>query len=92
MTQSLPAKLSFAAFAHGLLGIKGLFVLAFVGFLVGLAMSLLQILTSIQDSAFSAVPRLLAFLAAFIIAMPWMLNKMTSYAVLILGDLSRYGR
>ena len=66
--------------------------LLIVGFLVGLAMSLLQILTSIQDSAFSAVPRLLAFLAAFIIAMPWMLNKMTSYAVLILGDLSRYGR
>jgi len=63
-----------------------------VGFIVGLAMSLLQILTSIQDSAFSAVPRLLAFLTAFIIAMPWMLNKLTSYAVLILGDLSRYGR
>ncbi len=63
-----------------------------VGFIAGLAMSLIQILTSIQDSAFSAVPRLLAFLAAFIVAMPWMLNKLTSYAVLILGDLSRYGR
>jgi len=63
-----------------------------VGFIAGLAMSLIQILTSIQDSAFSAVPRLLAFLAAFIVAMPWMVNKMTSYAVLILGDLSRYGR
>jgi len=66
--------------------------LLMVGFIAGLAMSLIQILTSIQDSAFSAVPRLLAFLAAFIIAMPWMLNKMTSYTMLILGDLGRYGR
>jgi flagellar biosynthetic protein FliQ len=63
-----------------------------VGFIIGLGMSLLQILTSIQDSAFSAVPRLLAFLTAFIIAMPWMLNRMTSYLVSILGDLGRYGR
>jgi flagellar biosynthetic protein FliQ len=63
-----------------------------VGFIVGILMSLIQILTSIQDSAFSAVPRLLAFLTAFIVAMPWMLQKMTAYAVLILGDLSRYGR
>jgi flagellar biosynthetic protein FliQ len=66
--------------------------LLIVGFVVGLGMSLLQILTSIQDSAFSAVPRLLAFLTAFIIAMPWMLNRMTTYMTLLLGDLGRYGR
>jgi len=54
--------------------------------------SFVQILTSIQDSAFSAIPRLLAFLAAFVIAMPWMLQKMTVYMVGILGDLGRYGR
>jgi flagellar biosynthetic protein FliQ len=63
-----------------------------VGFIAGIVMSLIQILTSIQDSAFSAVPRLLAFLTAFIVAMPWMLQRMTAYMVLILGDLSRYGR
>jgi flagellar biosynthesis protein FliQ len=63
-----------------------------IGFVAGIVMSLVQILTSIQDSAFAAVPRLLAFLGAFILALPWMLQKMTAYAVLILGDLSRYGR
>jgi flagellar biosynthetic protein FliQ len=63
-----------------------------VGFVVGIAMSLIQILTSIQDSAFNAIPRLLAFLAAFILAMPWMLQKITAYTVLTLGDLSRYAR
>ena len=63
-----------------------------VGFIMGIAMSLVQILTSIQDSAFSAIPRLLAFLAAFILAMPWMLHKITAYTVLTFGDLNRYAR
>jgi flagellar biosynthetic protein FliQ len=63
-----------------------------VGFIVGIVMSLIQILTSIQDSAFNAIPRLMAFLAAFILALPWMLQKITAYTVLTLGDLSRYAR
>jgi len=63
-----------------------------LGFTVGIVMSLVQIVTSIQDMAFSAVPRLLVFFCAFILAMPWMLQKMTSYMVLTLGDLSRYAR
>ena len=63
-----------------------------VGFVIGIAMSLVQIVTSIQDPAFNAIPRLLAFLAAIILALPWMLRQMTTYTVAILGDLSRYGR
>ena len=63
-----------------------------VGFIIGIAMSLLQILTSIQDSAFSAVPRLAAFLVSFIIALPWMMQKMMAYTTHLLGDLGRYGR
>jgi flagellar biosynthetic protein FliQ len=63
-----------------------------VGFIAGIVVSFVQILTSIQDSAFSAVPRLVAFLAAFVLAMPWMLQKMTVYMVGILGNLDRYGR
>jgi flagellar biosynthetic protein FliQ len=66
--------------------------LLLVGFAVGILVSLVQILTSIQDTAFNAIPRLLAFLGAFILALPWMLQKMTAYTVLVLGDLSRYGR
>ena len=63
-----------------------------VGFVVGIVMSLAQILTSIQDASFSAVPRLAAFLGVLVLAMPWMLQKMMSYTVAILGDLSRYAR
>lgn len=63
-----------------------------VGFFVGIIVSLIQIVTSIQDPAFNAIPRLLAFLAAIILTLPWMLQQMTTYAVSILGDLSRYGQ
>ena len=62
-----------------------------VGFVAGIVISFVQILTSIQDSAFNAIPRLLAFLTAFVLAMPWMLQKMTVYMVDTLGNLGRYG-
>ena len=61
-----------------------------VGFIVGIVMSLVQILTSIQDSSFSAVPRLSAFLAALVLAMPWMLGKLISYTSLLFADFSRF--
>jgi flagellar biosynthetic protein FliQ len=63
-----------------------------VGFVAGIIISLIQIVTSIQDSGFSTIPRLCAFLGSFIIAMPWMLQKLTAYTTGILGDLSRYAR
>ena len=50
-----------------------------VGFIVGILISLVQIVTSIQDTAFNAIPRLVAFLGAFSLALPWMLQKMLNY-------------
>ena len=60
------------------------------GFVVGIIVSLAQILTSIQDSSFSTVPRLGAFLGVLILAMPWMLVKIVAYTVALLGDLGRW--
>ncbi len=64
--------------------------LLLTGFIAGIVMSLIQIVTSIQDSAFSAIPRLVAFLAALLLLTPWMLSRMISYTTAILGDLGRY--
>jgi len=61
-----------------------------VGFIVGIVMSLVQILTSIQDSSFNAVPRLTAFLTALVLAMPWMLGKLISYTTTLFGDLGKF--
>jgi flagellar biosynthetic protein FliQ len=61
-----------------------------VGFVAGALISLLQVVTSIQDSAFGSVPRLAAFLGALFLFLPWMLARLMDYAVSIFGNLSRY--
>jgi flagellar biosynthetic protein FliQ len=62
------------------------------GFVTGIVMSLIQIVTSIQDAAFSTVPRLAVFLLVATISMPWVLERAMNYATSILGNLSRYAR
>ena len=63
-----------------------------IGFVAGLVISLVQIATSMQDSAFSSIPRLAAFLVGLLFLLPWMLSRAMSYTVSILGDLGRYAR
>jgi flagellar biosynthetic protein FliQ len=61
-----------------------------VGFVAGIVVSLGQVLTSIQDTAVSTIPRLLAFLAAILLLLPWMVNRSMTYAAGLLGHLDRY--
>ena len=61
-----------------------------IGFVAGIVISLIQIVTSMQDSAFSTVPRLAAFLAGILLLMPWMMTKLISYTVSVFGDFQRY--
>jgi len=63
-----------------------------VAFLVGAAISLLQIITSMQDPAFATIPRLAAFLAGLLLLFPWMLIKLMGYTSSILGNLAQYAR
>jgi flagellar biosynthetic protein FliQ len=61
-----------------------------IGLIAGILISLLQIVTSIQDTAFSAVPRLAAFLVGIMLLLPWMLMKLMAYTTGIIGNLSRF--
>ena len=61
-----------------------------IGFLVGIAISLVQVLTSIQDTSFGAVPRLAAFLFGLLLLLPWMTAKLVSFTTVLFGDFSRY--
>jgi flagellar biosynthesis protein FliQ len=63
-----------------------------IGFVVGIAISLLQVLTSIQDTSFGAVPRLTAFLVGVLLMLPWMTSHLIAYTTTLLGDLGRYAR
>jgi flagellar biosynthesis protein FliQ len=65
--------------------------LLLIGFGVGVLMNLIQVATSLQDSAFSTFPRLAAFLTGFIILMPWMLKQIVGYTVGVFADIAKYG-
>ena len=61
-----------------------------IGFAAGIVVSLVQIATSMQDNAFSTVPRLVAFVIGLLVFMPWMLHKTMAYTSALLGNLGRY--
>jgi flagellar biosynthetic protein FliQ len=63
-----------------------------VGLVAGIVISLLQIVTSIQDNSFAAVPRLAAFFFGLLMLLPWMTTKLMTYTTSVFGDFSRYAR
>jgi flagellar biosynthesis protein FliQ len=63
-----------------------------IAFAAGIVISLAQIVTSIQDSSFSTIPRLIVFVAALLLLMPWMIQRMMVYTTALLSDLARYAR
>jgi len=63
-----------------------------LGFAMGTVVSLVQIATSMQDTAFSTIPRLIVFLFGILLLLPWMLQRAMSYTLALFGDLGRYAR
>jgi flagellar biosynthesis protein FliQ len=61
-----------------------------VMFVVGILVSLIQILTSIQDPTFSAIPRLAAFFVTLLFVLPWILMRMVAYCGELLGNFAKY--
>jgi flagellar biosynthetic protein FliQ len=61
-----------------------------VMFVIGILVSLIQILTSIQDPTFSAIPRLAAFFFTLLLVLPWILMRMVTYCGQLFGNLAKY--
>jgi len=61
-----------------------------IGFAASIVVSLVQIATSMQDAAFSTIPRLVVFLLGLLLMMPWMLERSMAYTTALLGDFARY--
>ena len=60
------------------------------GLLVGITISMAQVITSIQDMALAFVPRIIATFVVFLIIFPWMMSYMVSYTQMLLGSFDRY--
>ena len=63
-----------------------------IAFVAGIVISIIQVITSMQDASFASVPRLATFLIALLLLMPWMLARLMAYTTALFGDLGRYAR
>jgi flagellar biosynthetic protein FliQ len=54
---------------------------------VGLVVSIVQAVTSIQEQTLSFVPKLLAVAGVFLVALPWMIQQMAKYTVELLRSI-----
>lgn len=57
---------------------------------VGLVVSIFQVVTSIQDTTVSTVPRLAAVAAVAFFLSPWMFHEMVGFTVKLLSDFHPY--
>jgi flagellar biosynthetic protein FliQ len=57
-----------------------------IGLVVGVIVSLLQALTQIQEQTLSFVPKIVAMVAAAIILMPWIGQKLVDYSTAMFGE------
>ena len=60
------------------------------GLIVGLIISIIQVVTSIHDAALAFVPRIIVTFVVFLIVFPWMMNTMLSYTEGLLGSFVPY--
>lgn len=60
--------------------------LLIVATVVGLLINVVQVLTSLQETTVSTVPRLFAVAAATLLLMPWMVHRLTAFTLQVLSD------
>jgi flagellar biosynthetic protein FliQ len=66
--------------------------LLIVATLVGLLINVVQVLTSLQESTISTVPRLFAVAAATLLLMPWMARRLTVFTLQLFSDFRPFSR
>jgi flagellar biosynthetic protein FliQ len=57
---------------------------------VGIIISVIQIVTSIHDTALAFVPRIVVTFIVFLIVFPWMMKTMVSYTTVLFSSFEPY--
>ena len=63
-----------------------------VSLVVGILISIAQVVTSIQDMTLSFVPRVIAVFMAFLFLFPWVMKIMLAFTSQLFGHLERFAR
>jgi len=66
--------------------------LLIVATLVGLLINVVQVLTSLQETTLSTVPRLFAVAAATFLLLPWMAHRLTAFTLQIFSNFQPFAR
>jgi flagellar biosynthesis protein FliQ len=66
--------------------------LLLVGMTVGLLMSVIQTITSLQEQTLSMVPKLAAVALTALLLLPWLLGNICGFATSLLGNLGQFAK
>jgi flagellar biosynthesis protein FliQ len=66
--------------------------LLIVATVVGLLINIMQVVTSLQETTVSTVPRLFAVATATLLLMPWMVRRIGSFALQVFSDFHPFLR
>ena len=61
------------------------------GMFVGLAMSLFQTITSLQEQTLTMVPKMMAVVAVLLLLLPWILVTLRDFTRALFENLAFYG-
>jgi flagellar biosynthetic protein FliQ len=59
---------------------------------VGLAVSVLQAMTQLNEATLTFVPKVLAVFVAIVVFLPWMLGVLTSFMTQLFLNIPNYGQ
>jgi flagellar biosynthetic protein FliQ len=62
-----------------------------VGMFVGLMVSLVQTITSLQEQTLAIVPKMLAVVGTVILLLPWILDRLREFARGLFENLAMFG-
>jgi flagellar biosynthetic protein FliQ len=66
--------------------------LLIVATVVGLLINIVQVLTSLQETTISTVPKLFAVAAAALLLMPWMTRRLAAFTLQMFSDFRPFLR
>ncbi|MDD2356884.1 MAG: flagellar biosynthesis protein FliQ [Thiovulaceae bacterium] len=61
-----------------------------VGMLIGLAVSIFQATTQINEMTLSFIPKIIGVVVIIILTMPWMMNEMVDFATNIFNQIPTF--
>lgn len=58
--------------------------------LIGLVVSVLQVVTQIQETSLTFIPKMIGALIVLVVAGPWMLKRVAEYATRLIANIPHY--